>query len=493
MKQQMRVNYFLGIISILVYGCQFSKQNVQRPPNILLIVSEDHSPHLSCYGDTVIKTPNLDKIAEEGILFRNAYVTESICSPSRSSILTGLYPCQNGQLGTAAHGYHLVGEVANIYQSLKNAGYRTGMIGKLHLKPEGSFPIDFHPIKESNYKKLGLRRYSEFADSFMVKSSEPFFLMVNLPDAHGDWEDRVEGRPANPVSVADVTTFPHIGLDNERLRGITTSYYNCILRMDECVGELMARLNQPGLRDNTLIIYLSDHGDQMGRGKVYLYEAGVKVPFIVSWPGKIPRGIESEALISTIDIVPTILEAAGLHNPGNLPGRSLSPLFKNPDKKIREYIFTERNCNARMFHYPQRAVRDNRFKLIYTLLENRGDPVAIYFHDRPDTYIGTPKLKEIEKAGGQLKRIYDILLYPPKIQLYDLENDPWEFNDLSGDPDYGIIKQNLLDTLLNNMDKIKDPLRSPENLRKLTLEHDSVAKITDYVDWKYPKYLYGIK
>lgn len=488
----MKIKSLLGIIPIFVWGCQFSNKDSNHPPNILLVVSEDHSPHLSCYGDTLIKTPNLDKLAEEGILFRNAYVTESVCSPSRSSILTGLYPCQNGQLGTATHGYRIVGEVANIYQLLKNAGYRTGMIGKLHLNPRDSFPIDFHPIKESNYKKLGLYRYAEYADSFIIKSSDPFFLMVNLPDAHGDWEDQVEGRPANPVSVADVSTFPHIGLDNERLRGITTHYYNSILRVDECFGELMAKLNQSGFKENTLIIYLSDHGDQMGRGKVYLYEAGVKVPFIVSWPGRIPRGIESDALISTIDIVPTILEAAGLSIPGNLPGKSLAPLFKNPDKKIREYIFSERNCNARMFHYPQRAVRDNRFKLIYTLLEDRGDPVAIYFQDRPDTYIGTPKLNEIENASCQLKRIYDILIYPPKVQLYDLVNDPWEFNDLSGNADYNSIKKNLLDTLLNNMKKINDPLRFPEKLHKLTLEHDSVANLTDYVDWKYPKYLYGI-
>jgi N-sulfoglucosamine sulfohydrolase len=488
----MRINLFLGVIPIFIFGCQYSKKNKVRPPNILLIVSEDHSPHLSCYGDTVIKTPNLDKIAREGILFRNAYVTESISSPSRSSILTGLYAYQNGQLGTAAHGYHIVGDVPNIYQLLKDAGYRTGMIGKLHLNPPGSFPIDFHPIKESNYKKLGLHRYSDYADSFMIKSPDPFFLMVNLPDAHGDWEDQVEGRPVNPVSVANVTTFPHIGLDNERLRGITANYYNCILRMDECIGELMTKLNQSGQRDNTLIIYLSDHGDQMGRGKVYLYEAGVKVPFIVSWPGKIPQGIKSEALISTIDIVPTILEAAGLNIPGNLPGKSLAPLFKNPDKSIRKYIFTERNCNARMFHFPQRAVRDDRFKLIYTLLEDRGDPVAIYFLDRPDTYIGTPKLNELEKAGGQLKKIYDRLLYPPKVQLYDLGNDPWEFNDISDNPDYLDIKKNLLNTLFNNMEETNDPLRFPEKLHKLTLEHDSVANSSDYINWKYPKYLYGI-
>src|SRR5690606_32816252 len=216
-----------------------------------------------------------DGIARDGILFRNAYVTQSVCSPSRSSILTGLYPHQNGHLGLATHGHQLLGEVDNIYSLLKSAGYRTGMIGKLHVNPEGSFPIDYRRIKEGNFEKSSLPRYAKYADTFMNSSDEPFFLMVNYPDAHWPLQGQVEGLPENPVASSDVVTFPYIGLDNERLRGITSNYYNCILRLDACIGELTDRLSKSGKENNTLVIYLSDHGDQMARGKYNVYEAGV--------------------------------------------------------------------------------------------------------------------------------------------------------------------------------------------------------------------------
>ena len=490
----MKNRILLGILPIFAFGCQNTTTKSEDRPNILLIVSEDHSQHLSCYGDTIIKTPNLDMIAEEGILLRNAYVTQTVCSPSRSSILTGLYVHQNGHLGLATHGYHFVGEVTNIYQMLKDAGYRTGMIGKLHLNPESSFPIDFHPIRGGNFAKQGLHRYWEYADTFMRTSEDPFFLMVNFPDAHGDWQDQVDGRPAHPVSPDKVVTFPYIGFDNERLRSMTANYYNCILRLDECIGELMNKLNESGLKDNTLVFFLSDHGDQMARGKHFLYEAGVKVPFIVKWPGKIPEGVESEALISTIDIVPTILDAVGLNIPENLPGKSMIPLFGNPNINFREYLFTERNADAKEFYFPQRAVRDERYKLIYSLLDDRGDPAAEeYTSDgyRAHWRSGSPTLDDLKTADDSIRRVYYSWVHPPRIQLYDLQNDPWEFNDISNDPEYFTIKKNLINALFDWQENTNDPLRFPEKLRKLTIEHDTIVSSSRYEHWRYPEYLYG--
>lgn len=501
----MKNRILLGVLPIFVFGCQNSKNETGDPPNILLIVSEDHGPHLSCYGDTIIKTPNLDKIAEEGILFKNAYVTQSVCSPSRSSILTGLYVHQNGHLGLATHGYHFVGEITNIYQLLKNAGYRTAMIGKLHLSsehekydgqnPDSSFPIDFHPITGGNFAKRGLHRYWEYADSFMNASEDPFFLMINFPDAHGDWQDQIDGRPASPLTPDDVVTFPYIGIDNNRLRGMTANYYNCILRLDECIGELMNILSGSGLKKNTLVIFLSDHGDQMARGKIHVYEAGVKVPFLVKWPGRISEGIVSEALISTIDIVPTILDAVNLNIPENLPGKSMTPLFDNPNINFREYLFTERNADAKDFYFPQRAVRDERYKLIYSLLDDRSDPAAEWYtrdsiDSRHNWFKGGPTSDELKTAPASIKSLYYKYRHPPQIKLYDLKNDPWEFNDIANDPQYFDVKKNLLITLFNWQENTNDPLRLPEKLRELTTEHDTIEKSARYEHWCYPEYLY---
>ena len=492
----MKKSVLIYLIPIAVTGCKTPKikEVSENPPNILLIVSEDHSPHLSCYGDTIIKTPHLDNIAKEGILFRNAYVTQSVCSPSRSSILTGLYTHQNGHLGLATHGHHLVGDIDNIYSMLKKVGYRTGMIGKLHVNPASSFPIDFHPITGGNFAKIGLHRYWEYADTFMKASNDPFFLMVNFPDAHWPLQDQIDGRPANPVTPDDVVSFPYINFDNQRIRSITANYYNCILRLDECIGELMQKLNKSGLKDNTLVIFLSDHGDQMARGKYNVYEAGVRVPFLVQWPGKIQAGIESDALVSAVDIVPTILDAVGFNIPENLAGKSLIPLFKNPEVAFREYLFVEQNSDNLANYFPRRAVRDKKYKLIYSLLEDRKNPQASEYinhpeHNKPE-WFGCPTSDELKAAPYFVRRMYHSWLYPPKIQLYDLEDDPWELNDISSDPEYFHVKNELLNALYVWQKQTNDPLRFPEKLMALTAEHDTIARSNNR-NWIYPQYLYN--
>ncbi len=462
-------------------------------PNILLIVSEDNGPHLSCYGDQVIRTPNLDKIAEKGVLFRNAYVTQAVCSPSRSSILTGLYPHQNGHLGLATHGYHFVGDVRNLYQIVKKAGYRTGMIGKLHLNPESEFPIDFHPIKGSNFEKKGLGQYSEYAGKFIGESDEPFFLMVNFPDAHFPFQDTVENRPAKTVDPEKVHVFPYIGFENERLKNYNANIYNCMLRLDECVGELMTKLSGSGKENNTIVIYLGDHGCQMARAKIWVYEASDKIPFIVKWPGKVKEGSQSDALISTIDIVPTICDALGLEIPGKVTGKSLVPLLKNPELKFRDILFVERNCDAREFYFPQRAIRDNRFKLIYTMLENREDPaVVLYTGNNPHpAYRGTLTAEELKSAPENLKKVYRNWIQPPRLQLFDLQKDPWEFNDLADLPEYDKVKNDLFRKLKKWQEDTDDPLRFPDKLKALTIEHDTIVTSANRKNWLYPKYLYG--
>lgn len=486
-----------GVISVVIViatlGLSFTKKQQQADarPNILLIVSEDHGPHLSCYGDKVIQTPNLDQIAKDGFLFKNAYVTESVCSPSRSSILSGLYPHQSGHLGLTTHGFHYVGQVTTIYQILKKAGYRTGMIGKLHVMPDTIFPIDYHPITDPNYNKKGLIRYSEYADKFMAAGNEPFFLMVNFPDTHWPFQDQVEGRPKKVLRPEDVVSFPYIGFDNKRIREYTASLYNCMARLDECVGELMAKLHGSGKERNTLIIFLSDHGDEMARGKFDNYEASNKVPFMVSWPGRIGTGVQSNALISSVDIMPTILDVAGLPVPPRVTGKSLMPLFKNPAMPFRQYLFTEKNCDETDMYFPRRAVRDKRYKMIYSLLDTKNRAADKYTAEKHDDAIaGSPTFSELESAPAQIKKMYKDWLHPAKAQLYDLEKDPWEFNDLSANPKYDAIKQRLLSQIFKWQKDTDDPLRFPDRLKKFTQENDTI-KVSANMQWQYPHYLYN--
>lgn len=196
-------------------------------PNILLIVSEDNGPELGCYGDPYARTPNLDRLASEGVRFNRAYVAQAGCSQSRASVLTGLYPHQHGQIGLATWGFRMYREdTPNIPRSLKAAGYRTGMIGKLHINPESTFPFDFHEIPGANFNRKNLGDYAKHAAAFIEAGDQPFFLSVNYPEAHGPWLRQVDGLPQHAQDGAAVKAMPYFGIDPPEMREMVADYYN---------------------------------------------------------------------------------------------------------------------------------------------------------------------------------------------------------------------------------------------------------------------------
>ena len=345
-------------------------------PNVLLITSEDNGPQLGCYGDPYVKTPNLDRLADEGVRFGRAFVTTASCSESRAAILTGLYGHQSGQIGLATHRYRMFGPLPNAASLLKRRGYRTGLIGKLHVNPESAFPFDFRPKvgKCNTFARRDVARVAELAAGFFKAADSPFFLMVNYADAHLPFLRQQHGLPKVPLTANDVRPLPWIGLDTPSLRQSQADYYNCIMRLDTGVGMLLAALADAGLAGNTLVIYLGDHGAQFPRGKLASYESSLHVPLIVRFPGQIPAGQTRPELISTVDLLPTILQATRTAPPPNLAGRSLLPLLSKTDKSWREYLFSEYHGHYPPLYFPQRTVRDQRYKLIVNLLQDRPNP-----------------------------------------------------------------------------------------------------------------------
>ncbi|MCA9081682.1 MAG: sulfatase, partial [Planctomycetaceae bacterium] len=345
------------------------------PPNILLIVSEDNGPELGCYGDPYACTPNLDQLAASGVRFERAFVAQAGCSQSRASLLTGLYPHQHGQIGLATWGFRMYREdTPNLPRSLKAAGYRTGIIGKLHINPESAFPFDFHEIKTANFARKNLGDYARHAESFMSADDSPFFLSVNYPDAHDPFVPQVDDLPREPLTGDDVHCLPYFGIDPVELRTPIANYYNCLSRLDSCVGDLLATLERTGKSDNTIVIYLGDHGADFLRGKRTSYEGGVRIPLLVLWPGKTQPQVRSE-LVSTIDLLPTLLQAGGATPIKNLPGRSLLPLLTGESPQWRTHLFTEYHTHAAKANfYPQRTVRNDRYKLIENLLPGEINP-----------------------------------------------------------------------------------------------------------------------
>lgn len=491
----------LSLLIFLGVGCVRKKSTDNSTlvrPNILLIVSEDNGADLGCYGNLEVNTPNLDKLAEEGVLFENAYVTYSVCSPSRGTIFTGLYPHQNGQIGLATHKFRMYKPFKTLPVYMKEAGYRTGCLGKIHVNPESAIPFDFHPIKGSNFAKKKLPEYAEEAFKFMSVSDDPFFMMVNFPDAHFPVQRQVEGMPANPIDGLDVNgALPYVGADSKRLREYTANYYNCMARLDESVGLLLQKLEESGKADNTFVMYMGDHGAQFSRGKTSNYEGGLKVPFIVKQPGEFEKKARKKELISSIDIVPTLLQVAGTEIPKELPGLSLLPLLKNENNNWRQYVYADGLGSAAHFYYPRRSVRGERYKLIHNLLQDRDNPKVDFYATHVNGHFdGGTEYGEIDQSSPRVQRAYQIWRRPPEFELYDLKNDPWEFNELSSNPQYADELNSLKVVLKDWQSATSDPLADPDKLLKITNEVQSIiekyegrsyAKDKDF-EWKYPEY-----
>ena len=479
---------FLALVLCLFSGeCSSADR-----PNILLIVSEDNGPELGCYGEPSVRTPVLDRLAEEGVRFENAFVPQAGCSQSRAALLTGLYPHQNGQIGLATWKFRMYREdMPNLVRSLKRAGYRTGLIGKLHINPKSAFPFDEHHISTSNFSRKNLGGYARHAEEFIAAGEQPFFLSVNYPDAHRPFTNRVKGLPKELLTGEDVKPMAYFGIDTPELREQTASYYNCISRLDSLISDLLDALQRSGKAENTLVVYLGDHGADLLRGKRTSYEGGFRIPLIVRWPGQIePKQVRNE-LVSTLDLMPTFLAATKAEAVDGLPGRSLIPLLKNEPTDWREFLFTEYHLHSAHNFFPQRSARNANYKLIQNLQPGQVNPgydftLNRFFADLP---------KAISEAPEPVRSAYRLMRAPPEFELYDLKSDPFEFRNLAADPGHGEALAKLKEQLAAWRKRTRDPLLSRKNLKRLKTEVEACfvdgKPSKDHLNLTYPDYFFA--
>jgi N-sulfoglucosamine sulfohydrolase len=457
-------------VALLVLSVSEWGARAEMLSNILLIVSEDNGPELGCYGDPYVRTPVLDRLATEGVRFANAYVPQAGCSQSRAALLTGLFPHQNGQIGLATWKFRLYrNDTPNLVRSLKGAGYRTGIIGKLHVNPEGAFPFDFKANSGANFSRKKLSSYAAEARRFMDSADEPFFLSVNYPDAHRPFLSQVDGLPSEPLSGADVLPLPYFGLDSPELREQSADYYNSMERLDSLIGDLLSELERSGKSKNTLVIYLGDHGADLLRGKRTSFEGGVRVPMLLRWPEKPDgplKGRVIEQLVSSLDLMPTLLEVAGAEPVEGLAGMSWLPLLAGKKVPWRRYLYTEYHLHSAHNFYPQRTVRDERFKLICNLLSGEVNPGYEFTNDR----FFEGMTETIATATPHIGQSYGRMRMPAEYELYDLQEDPFEFRDLVGDAEHAVVLSRLKSQLLEWRHRTKDPLLSHLNLDRLKRE-----------------------
>lgn len=455
-------------------ACSMAKAgNVSRPskrPNILLVTTDDQGMQAGCFGDSQARTPNMDRLASEGVRFERAYVTQSSCSPSRSSIFSGLYPHQNGHLGLAGgHIYRYREGVKTLPGILKEEGYATGVIGKIHVKPESFLPFDFKGARASEVHDVAFVA-QQAAEFFSANKEKPFFLMINYVDPHRPYnQEQYNGLPEKPRSGDEVKPFGFLGFIRETplVRQEVASYYNAVERADAGIGMLMEELQKTGRADDTIVIVLGDNGPPFVHGKTTCYEAGLQTPLIIRWPGHAKAGHACKELVSTVDLMPTVLQAVEVEAPSGLPGASLAPLLAAQAVPWRQTVCGEFTAHSEVLYFPRRSIRDARYKLILNLLQDRPNPVK---------NIDSSRLVLPVEGDPEYPK-YAQYLYPPNgIELYDLEKDPDEQENLSGKGEYREIQERLLGQLQAWRKETNDPTLDASYLKQLTEEHDHFKK-----------------
>ncbi|OHB64169.1 MAG: heparan N-sulfatase [Planctomycetes bacterium RBG_13_50_24] len=414
-------------------------------PNVVLIVSDDHGREtLGCYGNTVIKTPNLDALAAGGVRFTNAFCTTASCSASRSVILSGMYNHANGQYGHQ-HSYHHFISFENIKTLpvlLTEAGYRTGRIGKYHVAPESVYKFDVTLPGNSRSPVQMAQNCRDFINS---NDGKPFFLYFCMSDPHrsGDIVEDMPGKPDRFGNKAnggypgvkeveydpkDVIVPPFLP-DIPECRAELAQHYQSVSRVDQGVGKLLDVIRESGKYDDTITIYISDNGVAFPGAKTTLYEPGMNLPCIVRSPRQEKKGIACDALINFADLAPTVLDFAGaLSGNNSFQGRSFKSALEQQHPEGWDVTYASHTFHEITMYYPMRVVRQRRYKLIWNIAHGLDYPFA------GDLWAASTWQATI-KAGSKYygKRTVEAYLHRPKFELYDLQNDPHEVKNLAED------------------------------------------------------------
>lgn len=433
-----RLSYVAALVLALVQLAAGPNETAaQDPPNILVLIADDAGWNdFGAYGHPTIRTPNVDRLSGSGLKVERAFLTVAQCSPSRISILTGKYPHQTG-----AEDLHmpLPDSLRIVPGYLSEAGYFTGHMRKTHYGPNANAQFDW-------YSEAADDDFTDFERFLDEAAARPFFMWVGFTDPH-----RAYGSAPAVHDASDARVPPYL-VDDEATRGDLARYYDEISRMDAQIGYFLDVLESRNLRENTLVVFLTDNGRPFPRAKGTVYDAGIRTPLIFSWPAVIPEGVVYDAgLVSVIDLAPTWLDVAGIDTPDQMVGASLRPMFTDQTVPGRDVIFSERNWHDCDEHI--RSLRTDRFKLV------RNAYVEMP-HGTPADLGGSPsfrsliRLKDQEKLADGQARLFEVPR--PRIELYDLENDPYELRNLAAHEDYWQTARELAAVLDEWIEKTGD-------------------------------------
>ena len=406
---------FLKLIFILSLLLILPKEKVisENKPNFIIYLSDDQDYlDYGSYGNDRVDTKYVDKLASEGLKFTNFHTAQAICAPSRSQLYSGLYPLKNG---CYANHIPVKKSTKSVVHYLKDLGYEVVLAGKSHVNPSSVFRWDRF-IRNTNQKKLNI----DAIEYYLKNSKKPFCLIIASDYPHGPYPQNKD------YTIADVKKQPY----ENKIPNFKPGYYQNIKSDNSQLGKILELSDQLNLTDNSIFIYASDHGIT---GKYGLYQKGLKIPFVIRWPGKLKQKTISKSLLTMVDVLPTLVDIAG-GDTKSFDGKSFLPILENQKNEVNDYIYgvsTRQNVrHGKVF--PSRMISDGNFKLILNFNSL----------DRYKNYLGENKhINNFIEIGSKA--------FPnvPYEELYNLKTDPFEKNNLAKNSDYKDVKQKLTNNL----------------------------------------------
>ncbi len=385
-------------------------------PDIVVFLSDDHAQLDSTpYGATDVRTPHMQQLARDGLVFTHAFIASPACAPSRSAMLTGLMPARNGAENN--HTYKR-DDITSLPEKLRALGYRTAAFGKVAHGPNDVTRHGFD-VTDPSHAAAVVGKFLTERDR-----SKPVCLFVGTHEPHVPWPE-LDGYDPTKVNL------PPSHVDTPETRDFRARYYTDVTKADTQLGEIRALVRAHLDAARTLFVYTSDHGAQWPFGKWNLYDAGIRVPLLVAWPGVIAPGSRTAAMVQWIDLLPTLIEAAAGAVPAGLDGRSFLSVLRGHATDHRETIFTTHSGDGRMNVYPIRSVRTTGWKLIVNLHPEFAYTTHIDKALARDG--GRYWLSWFEKAKTDPAAATTVRRYHerPAVELYDLRTDPFELRNLA--------------------------------------------------------------
>lgn len=480
-------NFLILFFLYLSFQSLFAANNFL--PNVVLIVSDDHGTNdLGCYGNDMIKTPNLDKLSKEGIRFSRAYATSASCTASRSVILSGIYNHANGLYGHMHHFHHF-----RAYDHIKSlpvlleelAGYRTARVGKYHLAPESVYCFQ-KTLQGDGRNSVEMAKSSK---QFIIeKSDSPFFLYFCTTDPHrgggivqsnplkpdrfGNRDEDYEGVTETIFDPVDVIVPPYLP-DSPESRAELAQYYQSVSRMDQGIGLLFEELKKADKWENTVVVYISDNGIAFPGAKTNVYEPGIKLPCIIKYPGNPDKNSISDEMINWADLTPTILDIAGVLNRADdlllaeykmgkenwdntvnnsFQGRSFKSVLEGNPKGDWNETYASHTFHEITMYYPMRVVISGHIKLIWNIT------YELPFPHSTDLWESSTWQQVINsKSEYYANRKVEYYIQRPEFELYDLSVDPLETDNLIENPKAIEIIMMMKDKLKDFQERTNDP------------------------------------